>query len=82
MIDPLKEVNSAEKRIAIGVSTRQRETIEMTGGDFDSNVAQLARENQLMKSAGLLSSEENKSKEENQREGEDETDEEKENNDP
>lgn len=54
MIDPLKEVNSAEKRIAIGVSTRQRETIEMTGGDFDSNVAQLARENQLMKAAGIL----------------------------
>lgn len=54
MVDPWKEVNSAEKRIAIGVSTRQRETIEMTGGDFDSNVAQLARENELMKEAGLL----------------------------
>ena len=49
MIDPVKEVNAAEKRIKIGVSTRQRETIEMTGGDFDSNVAQLARENQIMK---------------------------------
>lgn len=55
MIDPVKEVNAAEKRIAIGISTRQRETIEMTGGDFDANVAQLARENQLMKDAGLLS---------------------------
>lgn len=56
MIDPVKEVNAAEKRIRIGVSTRQRETIEMTGGDFDSNVAQLARENQMMKEAGLLPS--------------------------
>lgn len=56
MIDPVKEVNAAEKRINIGISTRQRETIEMTGGDFDSNVAQLARENQLMKEAGLMSS--------------------------
>lgn len=56
MVDPLKEVNAAEKRIQIGVSTRQRETIEMTGGDFDSNVAQLARENERMKAAGLLSS--------------------------
>lgn len=55
MIDPVKEVSAAEKRIDIGVSTRQRETIEMTGGDFDSNVMQLAREKQLMKSAGLLS---------------------------
>lgn len=54
MIDPLKEVDSAEKRIAIGISTRERETTEMTGGDFNSNVAQLARENQLMKEAGLL----------------------------
>lgn len=55
MIDPVKEADAAEKRIAIGVSTRQRETIEMTGGDFDSNVSQLAREQQMMKEAGLLS---------------------------
>jgi lambda family phage portal protein len=55
-IDPVKEVNAAEKRISIGISTRQRETIEMMGGDFDSNVAQLARENQMMKAAGLLAS--------------------------
>lgn len=62
MIDPVKEVSAAEKRIDIGVSTRQRETIEMTGGDFDSNVMQLAREKQLMKAAGLLSSETKSSK--------------------
>ena len=55
MIDPVKEVNAAEKRINIGISTRQRETIEMTGGDFDSNIAQLARENQMMKEADLSS---------------------------
>lgn len=55
MIDPSKEADAAEKRIAIGVSTRQRETIEMTGGDFDGNIAQLAREEQMMREAGLLS---------------------------
>lgn len=55
MLDPVKEATAAEKRIAIGVSTRQRESIEMTGTDFDANVAQLARENQLMKEAGLVS---------------------------
>lgn len=60
MIDPVKEVNAAEKRIKIGVSTRQRETIEMTGGDFDSNVAQLKRENQMMKATGLCPSTEKK----------------------
>lgn len=76
MIDPVKEVNAAEKRINIGISTRQRETIEMTGGDFDSNVMQLARENQLMKTAGLLSSGADRLPErEDQKENEEGTDE-------
>ncbi len=44
MIDPIKEVNAAKERISIGISTRQKETIEMTGGNFEANVAQLARE--------------------------------------
>lgn len=56
MLDPVKEVSAAEKRINIGISTRQRETIEMTGGDFESNISQLARENDLMKKAGLPTS--------------------------
>ena len=56
MLDPVKEVSAAEKRINIGISTRQRETIEMTGGDFESNISQLARENDLMKKAGLSTS--------------------------
>ena len=53
MIDPIKEVNAAKERISIGISTRQKETIEMTGGDFEANVAQLARENDLMKEYGI-----------------------------
>ena len=53
MIDPVKEVNAAKERISIGISTRQKETIEMTGGDFEANVAQLARENDLMKEYGI-----------------------------
>lgn len=72
MIDPGKEVDAAEKRINIGISTRQRETIEMTGGDFEANVAQLERENQLMKEAGLLSPKvENKPKRSEQESAED-----------
>jgi lambda family phage portal protein len=55
MIDPVKEVSAAEKRIEIGLSTRQRETVEMNGGDFEANVAQLAREAKMMKAAGLTS---------------------------
>lgn len=53
-IDPYKEVQAAEKRIEIGLSTRERETIEITGGDYDRNIKQLARENQQLREAGLI----------------------------
>ena len=43
----------------------------MTGGDFDSNIAQLARENKLMKDAGLLSG--GGTGQESKKEGEDKT---------
>lgn len=76
MVDPDKEVKAAEKRITLGVSTRQRETTEMTGGDFESNVAQLAREIQLMKEAGLLPAAGSGGGNENLKESEDKTDEE------
>jgi capsid protein len=52
-IDPLKEVDAAGKRIELGLSTRERETIELTGGDFDQNLKQLAREKTLMEQAGI-----------------------------
>jgi lambda family phage portal protein len=52
-IDPLKEVQAAEKRIELGLSTRERETIEITGGDFDRNIKQLSRENKQMQDAGF-----------------------------
>lgn len=55
MIDPVKEVTAAEKRIKVGLSTRQKETVELTGGDFEANIAQLAREGEMMKEAGLVS---------------------------
>lgn len=52
-VDPLKEVKAARERIALCVSTRERESIELTGSDFDRNVQQLAREEKLMKASGL-----------------------------
>jgi lambda family phage portal protein len=52
-IDPLKEVNASKIRVEQGFSTRARETAELTGGDFESNVRQLAHEENLMKDAGL-----------------------------
>jgi len=48
-LDPVKEITAANKRVELGVSTRQRETAEFTGGDFTQNVRQLANEEKLMK---------------------------------
>jgi lambda family phage portal protein len=48
-VDPLKEVNAAVIRVNNAFSTRERETMELTGGDFDRNVKQVKRESELMK---------------------------------
>jgi phage portal protein, lambda family len=53
-LDPVREVQAAKMRVENGFSTRERETIELTGGDFDRNIAQLQRENDLMKQDGLV----------------------------
>lgn len=56
MLDPLKEVNAATKRVALGISTREIETMEMSGGNFDDNAEQLKHEADLMgKISKLLS---------------------------
>lgn len=52
-LDPLKEVNAAVTRIENGLSTREKETMELNGGDFDRNIEQLGRENKLMSDADL-----------------------------
>lgn len=54
-LDPLKEVNAAEKRVANSFSTRQRETVELTGGDFYKNVRQRQVEEKLLREGGLTS---------------------------
>jgi lambda family phage portal protein len=53
-IDPTKEVLAAQMRVANGFSSRERETMELTGGDFDRNVEQLELEKSMMEKAGLL----------------------------
>ena len=50
-IDPTKEVEAAIKRVGEGFSTRERETIELTGGDWDKNIIQITRENELLSKA-------------------------------
>lgn len=44
ILDPVKEVTAAQKRVENGFSTRQSETMEMTGSDFYANVEQLKQE--------------------------------------
>lgn len=47
-VDPVKEVKAAQERVKEGFSTRERETAELTGMDFRSNVRQRIREERLM----------------------------------
>jgi len=54
MLNPAVEVAAAGKRIALGLATREKETIELTGGDFSRNLKQLAREARQMREAGLM----------------------------
>lgn len=54
-IDPLKEIQAADKRIETSVSTLAREAMELTGSDWESNIAQRKVEKEKMKEAGLES---------------------------
>ena len=49
LLNPVQEVNAAEKRVQNGFSTRERETVEMTGLDFHKNIQQRKLEEKLMK---------------------------------
>lgn len=47
-IQEMVEVNAAEKRINMGLSTHQEETTLMNGGDWKKNVIKLKKEKQLI----------------------------------
>lgn len=53
-IDPRKEVDAALLQISHGLKTHEQVTREMGGGDWNENVTQLERENELLKAAGLF----------------------------
>lgn len=53
-IDPEKEVNAARERINLGISTREKESIAYDGGDWEANHTQLAKEQQMRESDGLI----------------------------
>lgn len=48
MLDPVKEVQAAAARVDRGFSTHERETTELTGGNWDENIGQIARERKLL----------------------------------
>lgn len=51
MLDPTKEVQAAKMRIDEGLSTREEETMGLTGGNFSKNAKQLKKENKLLSEA-------------------------------
>ena len=53
-IDPLKEVNASEKRMATGISTIQEETAQITGGDWEKNHPQSVKEHKARLDGGLI----------------------------
>ena len=53
-LDPLKEVNAAEKRVDNGFTTRAQETVSMGGGDWFRNHQLRKVEENLRKEAGFI----------------------------
>jgi len=52
-IDPVKEVDAAEKRVALGISTRDAESILHDGVDYQTKHPQLVREKKMRDEDGL-----------------------------
>lgn len=48
-LDPEKELQGAQLRIALGLSTHEKEAAELTGTDFTENVKKLLEEQEMMK---------------------------------
>lgn len=53
-LNPTVEVEAAIKKVENGFSTHEKETIEMNGGNFDSNVEQLILENRKLQQISAI----------------------------
>ena len=53
-LDPLKEAKAAVLLINRGIKTHEQVTRELGGGDWEANVEQVKRENELLRQAGCL----------------------------
>lgn len=47
-LDPVKEVQASVMKVNNGFSTREKETMELNGGDFNQNAVQLKREQEAL----------------------------------
>jgi lambda family phage portal protein len=54
-IDPVKEVLAAEKRINLCLTTRDEETVALTGGDFEENFPRIRKEIGMLREIGMWS---------------------------
>lgn len=52
-LDPVKEVNAAILRVENGFSTRQRESAELTGSEYESNIRQQSYEQKIAEQHGV-----------------------------
>lgn len=53
-LNPVNETTASINKIHAGLSTREREAVEMNGSDFQNNVVRAKKETELMKDSGLL----------------------------
>lgn len=53
ILDPTKDVTGSHLRVLYGLSTREREAAEMTGSDYEDNLAQIAYEREKMQELGV-----------------------------
>ena len=56
ILDPTKDVTGSHLRVLYGLSTREREAAEMTGSDYEDNLAQIAYEREKMQELGVTES--------------------------
>lgn len=52
-IDPVDDIDAADRRMRANVSTLEAETAQLTGGDWAANLKQRAREMRVIREAGL-----------------------------
>lgn len=57
-IDPLKEVNAAKGRLALRLSTRTRETAELTGDDWEQVATEFGEEEEFLRGLGIAPTDE------------------------